>query len=45
MRQIVLVSGLQVPALIWDKTARGLAEKGFRVLIYGMTPYTKFHLP
>jgi hypothetical protein len=33
--QVVLVSGLTIPAYIWDKVARGLADSGCHVMVYG----------
>jgi hypothetical protein len=35
LSQVVLVNGLMAPAIIWEPTALGLVEKGYRVLVYG----------
>lgn len=35
-KQIVLIHGLSVPALIWKEVAPRLAERGFRVLLYDL---------
>lgn len=33
--QVVLIHGLSVPSIIWREIAPQLAQKGFRVLLYG----------
>lgn len=34
--QLVLIHGLSVPSIIWTDVAPALAQKGYRVLVYGM---------
>ncbi|KAK7038729.1 hypothetical protein VNI00_010614 [Paramarasmius palmivorus] len=34
--KIVLIHGLSIPAFVWKDVAPGLAEKGFRVLVYDL---------
>jgi hypothetical protein len=31
----VLIHGLTMPSMLWDKVARGLAERGYNILLIG----------